>query len=113
MPLPLKAKARICAQASHEPLARMGLVKLDSPTVQRVGVMLFLQTTVNLGWTKHLRKGDISTAFLQGEKRDVDTRGRLFFELPKRTLGDLNGTEPGCLLEVVKSVYGLPDAPRA
>ena len=35
--LPVKAKARICAQGFSEPLARAGLVKLDSPTVQRVG----------------------------------------------------------------------------
>ena len=41
-PLPVKAKARLCAQASHEPLAKQELIKLDSPTVHRVGVMLFL-----------------------------------------------------------------------
>ena len=32
-----------------------------------MGVMLFIQITVNLGWTESWYKGDISTAFLQGE----------------------------------------------
>ena len=31
-PLPVKAKARLCAQAFNEPLARAGLIKVDSPT---------------------------------------------------------------------------------
>ena len=54
MPLPIKAKARLCAQASREPLAMMGQLKLDSPTVQRVGINIFLQITTNLGWFKLL-----------------------------------------------------------
>ena len=33
--LPVKAKARLCAQASMEPTALAGMAKLDSPTVQR------------------------------------------------------------------------------
>ena len=40
-PLPVRAKARLCAQASREPTAMEGLAKLDSPTVQRVGMMIF------------------------------------------------------------------------
>ena len=52
----------------------------------------------------------MSTAFLQGKPRDQERLGRLFLEPPSRPL---EGVEPGSLLEVVKSVYGLPDAPRA
>ena len=74
MPLPVKAKARLCAQASKEPLAMQGLLKLDSPTVQRVGIMIFLQVTVNLRWTQHWRKGDVSSAFLQGQDREPQAR---------------------------------------
>ena len=48
LPLPVKAKARLCAQASREPMAKNGVLKLDSPTVQRVGVMVFLQTVASL-----------------------------------------------------------------
>ena len=39
----VNAKARLCAQAFKEPLAKEGLRKVDSSTVQRGGVMLFLQ----------------------------------------------------------------------
>ena len=41
--LPVKAKARLCAQGSREPMSLNGMVKLDSPTVQRIGIMIFLQ----------------------------------------------------------------------
>ena len=113
MPLPVAAKARLCAQASHELLAKQGLIKLDSPTVHRVGVMIFLQLTVNLGWLDNWFKGDVTTAFLQGQDRDVASRGRLFLEPPSKSLGTFEGLPHGALLEVIKSVYGLPDAPRA
>ena len=63
--LPVKAKARLCAQGFTEPLAKAGLVKLDSPTVQRVGIMIFLQLVCNFDWFDTWRKGDISSAFLQ------------------------------------------------
>jgi hypothetical protein len=109
-PLPVKAKARLCAQGSREPLAMSGQVKLDSPTVQRVGVMVFLQLLVNFGWIKTWWKADITAAFLQGKDRDVEQRGRLYLHPPNRPL---EGVGPRCLLEVIKSVYGLPDAPRA
>ena len=83
-PLPVKAKARLCAQTSHEPLAKQGLIKLDSPTVHRVGVMIFLQLTINFGWLGRWIKGDVTSAFLQGRKRDAQTRGRLFLEPPTK-----------------------------
>ena len=77
-PLAVKAKARLCAQAFNEPLARAGLIKVDSPTIQRVGIMIFLQLIANFGWTQHWRKGDIKAAFLQGKERDVEANGRLY-----------------------------------
>ena len=68
-PLPVKAKARLYAQAYEEPLAKAGLVKVDSSTKQRMRIMVFLQLTVNLGWIKQWRKGDVKAAFLQGKER--------------------------------------------
>jgi len=109
--LDVKAKARLCAQGSREPLAMAGMAKLDSPTVQRVGIMIFLQLTANFDWFSTWRKGDISSAFLQGQDREVETKGRLFLEPPRGR--PLKGVDQGDLLEVLKSVYGLPDAPRA
>ena len=42
MHLPIAAKARLCAQGSREPMSLAGAIKLDSPTVQRLGVTIFL-----------------------------------------------------------------------
>ena len=65
---------------------------------------------VILGWIDQWRSGDISTAFLQGKDRGEKSRGRLYLEPPARPL---DGASRGALLEVKKSIYGLPDAPRA
>jgi len=108
--LPVKAKARMCAQGFSEPLAKAGLVKLDSPTVQRVGIMVFLQLVANFDWIQTWRKGDISSAFLQGTERD-SSKGKLYLRPPRDR--PLAGVDWNDLLEVLKSVYGLPDAPRA
>ena len=75
--------------------------------------MIFIQVTLDLGWTKRWQKGDVTTAFLQGQERDVKKLGKLYLEPPARMIGKLEGVEEGALFEVVKSVYGLPDAPRA
>ena len=68
-PLPVAAMARLCAQGQFDPDARRGLLKTDAPTVQRCGFYVFLQLTVNFGWTQRLRIGDVSAAFLQGKER--------------------------------------------
>ena len=73
--------------------------------------MVFLQLVVNFEWIPHWRKGDVTAAFLQGKKRDTEKNGRLFLKQPRNR--PLKGVPPGCLLEVIQSVYGLPDAPRA
>ena len=74
---------------------------------------MFVQAVVNLGWIDNWMKGDISTAFLQGTKRDTEKLGQLYLQPPKKMIGKLKGVEPGALFELRKSVYGLPDAPRA
>ena len=107
----MRAKARLCAQAFNEPLARAGVIKVDSPTVQRIGINIFLQLVVNFRWQRWWRKGDIKSAFLQGKERDVDALGKLYLRPPRGR--PLPGVPQGALLEVVRSVYGLPDAPLA
>jgi len=104
------AKARMRAQDFTEPLAEARLVKLDSPTVQQVGIMIFLQLVANFNWFKTWRKGDISSAFLQGTERD-DSKGKLYLRPPRDR--PLAGVDPGDLVEVLTSMHGLPDAPRA
>ena len=105
----MKTKAHLCAQAYDEPVAKAGLVKVDSPTVQRMGVMVFLQLTVKFKWTQFWRKGDVKAAFLQGKERDTDTLGKLYLRQPRSR--KLPGVPNGCLLEVLRSVDGSPDAP--
>ena len=73
--------------------------------------MLFLQIVANRGWHKQWIKGDVSSAFLQGEDRDNKTKGESYLRPPKNR--KLDGVPPGCLIKVIKFVYGLPDAPRA
>ena len=48
----------------------------------------------------------MSCAFLRGKPREVEEP--LYFELPSRGLPG----EKGALIEIVKSVFGLPDSPR-
>ena len=75
--------------------------------------MLFIQCALNFDWLERWYKGDDTSAFLQGRKRDTATRGKLYLEVPVRSLTELDGVPAGAILEVVKSVYGLPGAPRA
>ena len=113
-PLPVKAKARLCAQASREPTAMEGLAKLDSPTVQRVGIMIFLQLVANFDWFDTWRKGDISSAFLQGTERDTQLEGRLFLRAPRgRPLQGVDEPatlENGCLRTPARLENGIDNA---
>ena len=70
-PLPLKAKARLVIGGHNCPDALSGKLKTDAPTVQRTSVLVMLQIAANDWWLDTLAAGDISSAFLQGEPRDV------------------------------------------
>jgi hypothetical protein len=87
-----------------------GEVRLDAPTVQRIGIMVSLQLAASFGWHRNWHKGDITAAFLQGRLRDTEAFGKLYLVPPVRPLA---GVPAGSLLRVRQSVYGLPDAPRA
>jgi len=75
--------------------------------------MIFLQVVASLKWLDSLAAGDISAAFLQG--RDRSSRDAslppLYMEQPRGR--PLPGLQPGQLIQVIKGVFGLPDAPRA
>ena len=106
----LKAKARLVIAGQNCPDSAAGVLKTDAPTVQRTAVLVLLQVAASMGWLATLAVGDVSSAFLQGKERDVDTL--LYMEQPRGL--HLAGTETSdCLLRVVKGVFGLPDAPRA
>lgn len=105
-PLPVKPKARLCLAGHLCPDAATGQVQVDSPTVERISTMMFLNMVISFGWLKHWYIGDISNAFLQGAPLKGEV---MFMRQPKQ---GLPGLEKGQLLRLVKAVYGRPDAPR-
>ena len=63
------------------------------------------------GLTRGVKEISAPSFYLQGTERDTEVKGRLFLRAPRGR--PLQGVDEGDILEVVKSVYGLPDAPRA
>ena len=97
----LKPKARWVLRGF---LDRQGqVIQTDSPTATRPGFRLACQAAANNGWD--LCHIDLKTAFLQGEpfnaERDVVA------QLPPEA-----GLPPYMGARLVKSAYGLKDAPR-
>ena len=105
--LPTKAKARLCALGQFAPGVVEALTLVDSPTVQRISTFFFLHYVVCMGWLKNWRIGDVSNAFLQGE---IPEGKELYLEQPIR---GLSGVEGNNIFRLRKTVYGLPEAPRA
>ena len=105
--LPTKAKARLCALGQFAPGVVEALTPVDSPTVQRISTFFFLHYVVCMGWLKNWRIGDVSNAFLQGE---IPEGKELYLEQPIR---GLPGVEGNNIFRLRKTVYGLPEAPRA
>ena len=79
------------------------------PTLSMEALMVTLQILASNQWLLHI--ADVEGAFLQGEtlKRK---NGRVFVEVAKEDCTVLGITE-GAVVELVKCVYGLSDAPRA
>ena len=106
-PLELKAKARLCVQGQHDPDCLTGEVKLDSPTIQHNTLMVFLHCVVSFGWLDEWKSGDISSAFLQGKPSEGEP---LFMFQPRQ---GIPGVKKGQIFQLLRPVYGRPDAPRA
>lgn len=101
-----KAKARLCVLGQFAPGVVEGTCQVDSPTVQRVTMYLFLNWVISMGWTSSWRVGDVSSAFLQG---DAPPGEPLFME---QSVRGLPGVPKQRLFRLKKAVYGLPEAPR-
>ena len=106
--LPLVAKSRLVIPGHLDP--QLGSFRADSPTVSLQGVRLTKAVAQRNGWTTD--SFDVTTAFLSGEK----TSRRIHVRSHDGGLPAVPGISPaikaGELLQVMKSAYGLTEAPR-
>ena len=96
----LQAKSRIVLPGHTDP--DLGSVRTDSPTTQESAVRLTLCLAASRSWCVFLF--DVSTAFLSGK-----AVGRELYVRPPR---DLAGIHAGELWRILRSAYGLAEAPR-
>lgn len=100
-------KCRWCVKGFRDP--DIYEMNRQSPTLSMEALMVTLQILASNQWLMHI--ADVEGAFLQGEtlKRK---NGRVFVEVTKEDCIVL-GIPEGAVVELVKCVYGLSDAPRA
>ena len=96
----LKAKSRIVLPGHLDP--DVGEIRTDSPTTQPVAVRMAMIICVSRGWSCYLF--DVTTAFLSGKHV-----GREIYVRPPR---DFHGIRPGEVWLLLRSAYGLAEAPR-
>ena len=104
--LPLIAKSRLVVPGHQDP--QLGSFRSDSPTVAIQGVRLAKALAQQRGWVAE--SFDVTTAFLSGEPTT-----RIHVRAPEGGLPAVNewpAIEAGSLLQVLKSAYGLTEAPR-
>ena len=103
----LSAKSRLVLPGHRDPDGgkpiEEGGFRTDAPTAPQIGLHLLFSRAVRSKWA--LRTFDVKTAFLSGEHTDRE----LYFKPPKE---GLPGVPAGCLIRVVKGIYGLKEAPR-
>lgn len=105
--VPLIAKSRLVVPGHQDP--QLGSFRSDSPTVALQGVRLAKALAQQRGWLAE--SFDVTTAFLSGEP----TTRKIHVKAPEGGLPAVNdwpAIEAGSLLQVLKSAYGLTEAPR-
>ena len=104
-PLTENIKARWCVRGYLDP----DLLHLDTsaPTLSAEGFAIAMQVIASRKW--RLNIADVEGAFLRGDALDPK-RGRLFIDLPP---GGVPGVPAGSVVEAIKTIYGLADAPKA
>ncbi|CAE7565416.1 RE1 [Symbiodinium sp. CCMP2592] len=101
-----KAKSRLVVSGHTDPDIISGALRTDSPTVSRTAVMTLLQLAASqLDSNWGIAAGDVTAAFLNGEKLDRE----LYLRQPKH---GLPGLHPDQLIKIEKGVFGLIDSPR-
>eukprot|EP00434_Breviolum_minutum_P032343 symbB.v1.2.028601.t2/scaffold3045.1/size120917/6 len=98
-----KAKARLVILGYEDP--NLTEIPRDSPTLQKESRSLILQYSASQQWW--IRSFDIKTAFLRGSRRD----DRILGVDPPEELRRKLGLKPLEICELLKSAYGLVNAP--
>ena len=98
-------KARLVVLGFTDP--DLGVVKTASPTCSRRGRQVFLSLAASMGFM--VAKGDVKTAFLQGD--GGEERRDLLCE-PVKELREYLNLKDDEVVRLLKSVYGLVNAPR-
>ena len=98
-----KAKARLVILGYEDP--NLTEIPRDSPTLQKESRSLILQYCASQKWG--IQSFDIKTAFLRGSRRD----DRILGVDPPEELRRKLGLRPNEICELLKSAYGLVNAP--
>ena len=98
-----KAKARLVILGYEDP--NLTEIPGDSPTLQKESRSLIMQYCASQHWC--IRSFDIKTAFLRGSRRD----DRILGVDPPEELRRKLGLKPLEICELLKSAYGLVNAP--
>ena len=101
-----KAKARLVVKGFSDP--DLTTIRAEAPTLSRVGKHTLLQLTASNDW--QLTKGDVKTAFLQG---DSEEGKRQVYVDPTGEVRKKLGMTSDQLMKLERAVYGLRNAPRA
>ena len=98
-----KAKARLVVLGYMDP--QLDTIPRDSPTLGRTSKMLIAQVLTSMRWS--LMSFDIKAAFLQGKTQE----DRVIAIEPVPEMTKAMGLKPNEVCRLVKSAYGLIDAP--
>ena len=100
-----KAKARLVIRGYTDP--DLLTLRAEAPTLSKPARHMILQLAASNRWTVEV--GDVKTAFLQGDKTEVD---RDVYLEPVREIMNRMHMNPKQLLKLEGSAYGLRTAPR-
>lgn len=106
-PKVIQAKSRIVIPGHTDP--GLGEFRSDSPTTTPTAIRMMKSLCVSRHWTSYVF--DVATAFLSGK----NTNRLVYVRAPKEGLPateDSTTVGPYELMQVVKSAYGLSEAPR-
>eukprot|EP00435_Cladocopium_sp_Y103_P057834 s201_g20.t1 len=105
--LPLVAKSRLIVPGHLDP--QLGEFRTDSPTCPQASVRAAKSVAASRGWGGTIF--DVTTAFLSGKH----LQRQVYIRAPREGLPPAEGweaIEPGELLRILKSAYGLTESPR-